>query len=112
MISTQVVVGCGETAFDVAHVIGVVRVALDSLEDPPPVTLVEGLDLCGIKFRAPHAIDAMLSPVAVSARWRGDSEGHLTPWLISTQVSTVKMRSPPGAVFAARAPSTSRRSPK
>ena len=56
----------------VAHVVGVVRVALDSLEDPPPVPFWQGLDLCGIKFRAPHAIDAILSPyVAVSARWRG-----------------------------------------
>ena len=28
----------------VAHVIGVVRVALDSLEDPPPVPFWQGLD--------------------------------------------------------------------
>ena len=53
----------------VAHVIGVVRVALDSLEDPAPVPFWQGLDLCGIKFRAPHAI-----------------YDNLTHWLISTQV--------------------------
>ena len=30
----------------VAHVIGVVRVALDSLEDPPPVLRVDGVMSC------------------------------------------------------------------